>query len=225
MNRYLPLLVLCATLTACGTETGNPEFLEFEYNATSSDPATVRLGESEGGTAVDTVWLRLGDVSFTDCAGETRGTLQGIGFADHGGEEAALQSIALADVDYCGLQTQLFVDPNPIEEPEAIAGSSVSVSGVLTDGRSFRITSHADLLLELDLQEATIPTQGAWLLAFDLAAWIDDSELKSLPGEEVIVDSGPVLQAFEESISSGATLIHDANENGLVDDGEPKLSL
>lgn len=220
--------VVCGFLIlgACGTETGNPEFLDFEYNATTSEPGRVRLGPSEGGVSVDTVWLRLADVTFVDCSGVPRGTLAGLGFADHGGDDAALQGIELADVAYCGLRTRLFEQPDPQVEPEAIAGASIALSGTLLDGRAFSITSHQTLDIELELASVAPPMEGGWLLAFDVAAWVDEETLGDTLANPVVIDADAqpeILTAFEDSVRSGIRLHHDLNGNGQVNDGEPVI--
>lgn len=224
----LPLFLVACDSPYNGTETGNPEELTFEYNATSSDQARVRLGESTGGISVDTVWLRLGDVEFVDCNDEVRGTLTGIGFADHGGEEAALQNLTLPDVSYCGLRTQLFDTEGSPDEPAEISGSALSLSGTLADGRPFRVTIDEPIPIQLALPQARLPGENAWLIAFDMAAWLDGDSLDNVPGDEVIVDAENhqwLLESFINRVSNGTSLFVDEDANGQVDEGEEEIAL
>jgi hypothetical protein len=217
---------LLVALGACGTETGNPELLEFEYNATTTDPARVGL-RADAGFSVEAVWLRLADVSFTDCDGVERGTLTGIGLADHGGEEAALQALELPDVPYCGIATALFPEPDATDEPERVAGSAISLSGRLSDGRAWFLTVHRGIPLDIALDGASLPEDSAWLLAFDLATWLDPEALDALPGDPLVLTeaSHPALiDAFVARLPAGLLVHEDRNGNGRIDEDEPGLN-
>jgi hypothetical protein len=227
MMRHLVVLAgLWTLLVACGTETGNPEMIPLTYNATTSAPARVAIGSSDSADVrVETVWLRLEDVTLTACDDSVSQTAPGLGLADHGGPDAALQTVELADTTWCGLSTALRGAPDAVDEPVGIAGSAVAISGTV-DGRAFSILSTADVELDLALPDIPRPDDGSWLLGFDVAEWIDVDALRALPGEPIVVDADTepaFLEAFEGRLAAGVHLWADRDGDGQVDDDDERL--
>lgn len=219
----VPLLLLIGI--GCGTETGNPE-LTVAYNSTTSAPARVSLDATAGTTSVERLWLRLDAVEFDDCDGAAQASLDALGFADHAGPEAARQSLELPEVRYCQLKTRLFAVDPPSDEPTAVAGSSVAVSGTLPDGRAFELVSFTEVPLTLTLDMNSLPDEGAWLITFDLATWLDPIDLASLPGDPVRIDAATqpaLLEQFLSGLAGGIEVIEDTNDNGHFDAGETIL--
>lgn len=226
LSKCLPIVVGLSFALACGTETGNPDGeLTLSYNARTSDPDAVSVREDGTESRVDEVWLRLADVEFEGCVVEEVETLEGIGFADHGGEEPARQEISLTDFEYCGLRTRFVVGAAGGEAPD-IAGSAISLRGTLSDGRAFLVRIDEEIEVDLPLQEVPILQSPNWLLSFDVATWIDPSELLALEGDPVLVDSTTntgALAAIESRILAGVQVHADAGGNGQLDPGDLRL--
>jgi hypothetical protein len=212
-------------LLACGTETGNPEGLVFEYNATSSDAARVST-QPDAEIQIQSVWLRLGDVAFEDCGGVEQGRLTGIGFADHSGEEAALQRIELPDVPYCTVRTEFLPDPAAIDEPPRVRGAAIGITGVLSNGADFTVVIDERIEVAVPVGAALIPEDIPWLLAFDVATWLDASvfDVPNEDGIRIDAETTPGIYAdLLDRIPDGVQLYEDISENGLVDPEDPRL--
>jgi hypothetical protein len=232
-RRYGQLVGLAAVmvpwLLACGTETGNPEELDFEYNARTSAPERIGLRSPGSAAQVDSVWLRLGPVKFTgDCDGQ-RGerTYAGLGFADHADDEPALQQFLVPFGSTCALSTTLEADPDATAEPAALGGAALALQGTLVDGRPFLVLSDEPMEWSFPLRDESVPETGAWLLSFDVAEWLDEGALATLPGEALRVtatENAEVLDALLDRVEGGLTLHLDDNSDGHIDAGEDLLS-
>ncbi len=221
----IALSAAISSLCACGTETGNPEGLVFEYNATSSDVARVST-DPDAAVQIQSVWLRLGDVVFEDCDGVEQGRLSGIGFADHSGDEAALQQIDLPDVPYCTLRTELIPDPGAIDEPERVRGAAIGITGVLESGADFTIVIDEPIRVDIPIGAADIPEDAPWLMAFDVASWIDTAtfDVPQTDGIRIDAETNPGVYAdLLDRIPAGVQLYEDLSEDGMVDPDEPRL--
>lgn len=225
MIRLALIPALLAVLLACGTETGNPEAIALATNARSSD-ATVQLTDDEEADVVlDTVWLRLDDVVLTSCDGEEQVVLVGLGFADHGGPEAALQTVDGPQTTWCRLQTALLPGVPGADEPPSVSGSAVGLTGRLDD-RELRIVLDGPIAVDLTFDPLS-PSQTDALLTFDVGAWLDLEALRNVVGDPVVIEeaSHPTLTAaLAARIASTAELWADVGGNGLVDPEDTLLS-
>lgn len=228
LSKCLLPAVALGLMLACGTETGNPDGeLILSYNARTSNPDQVAIREDGTESRVDEVWLRLDDVHLDGCFVEEAEVLPGIGFADHGGADAAQQDIALTDLEYCGLRTR-FVLGGAGEEDEDIAGSAIALRGSLADGRSFLVRIDQEIELDIALGEVAIVLAPEWLLSFDVAAWIDPAELDALEGDPIVVDAAThaeVLQRIQARIVSGVQVHADVDGNGQLDPGDARIDV
>jgi len=215
-----PLMMIGLLLGGCGTETGNPEGMSVElaYNARSSRPEVVGFDDGAA-VVVDTVWLRLDEVTLDGCGAQLE-TYPGLGMADHAHVEAAAQTLDSSFATFCGVST--LAAPGATDgEPAHIQGASIVVEGHLDSGEAFvlRIDDAVDLGVALDGQ--TPPAEGSWLLTFDVAAWLDPADLTVLDDEGVVeVNAVP----FRERLADGVSLHVDANGNGQVDPGELEVA-
>ena len=229
MNWRSACIVAC--LGACGTETGNPDLVFLGYNARSTDPATVALGEADGdggALGVESVWLRLGPVRLTgDCDGEpVEATYDALGFADHADPAAVVQELEVRTDTTCRVETSFDVDGAATNEPPDVAGTAVALTGTLADGRAFEILVREPIPLVLALADEPAPAEGSWLLSFDVATWIDASALGALDGDPVIVsadENAGVYGAVVDRLQAGVQLHHDTDDDGQVDPDERRL--
>jgi hypothetical protein len=212
---------------ACGTETGNPELVVLEYNARSTDPDEVALGDGDG-TTVEAVWLRLGPVELVSgCGeGEVAAATDALGFADHADPAPAVQELEVEAATVCRLETSFDVAGGaPSGEPEPVAGTSVALTGVLPDARAFEVLVREPVALTLAIPDEPV-ADASWLLSFDVATWIDADALVALPGDPVTasVDQNvEVWQAVIDRLQSGVQLHEDTDGDGQVDEGERRL--
>lgn len=212
---------------ACGTETGNPELVVLEYNARSTDPDEVTLGDGDG-VAVEAVWLRLGPVRLvSNCGdGEVEAATDALGFADHADPAPAVQELEVDAATVCRLETSFDVEGAPSGEPQPVAGTSLALTGVLPDARAFEVLVREPVALTLALDDEPVPTDAHWLLSFDVATWIDADALVALSGDPVtasVDDNAEVWQAVIDRLRAGVQLHQDADDDGEVDVGERRL--
>jgi len=206
----------------CGTETGNPEGMSVElgYNARSSRPDVV--GFDEGAEiVVDTVWLRLDAVTLTPCDGP-EATFAGLGLADHGGVEAATQVLPVDSARFCGVSTRAAVAAPGPDEPEVVGGAAIVIEGRRGGGRPFVVAVDEPVDLGVLLDGAPPPSDGRWLLSFDVATWLDPDELGALPDASVEV-GGTALWSLVDRLADGVSLHLDRDGDGSVDPGEERL--
>lgn len=225
MNWRSAWLVAC--FGGCGTETGNPDLVFLSYNARSTDPEDVALGEGEG-LVVDSVWLRLGPVRLTgDCDGDpVEATYDALGFADHADPAAVVQELEVRTETTCRLETSFDVDGLATNEPPDVAGTAVALTGTLADGRAFEILVREPLALALGLDDEPAPAGGTWLLSFDVATWIDPAALAAVASDPVIVsadENAEVYTGILDRLTAGVQLHHDADADGQVDPDERRL--
>ncbi|MCA9570531.1 MAG: hypothetical protein KC656_21965, partial [Myxococcales bacterium] len=162
MSPHTRLSCLAAGLlasVACGTETGNPEQVALAYNARTSAPEVVGLRDAAPLT-VDGVWLRLSAVELQACD-DGQAAFPALGLADHGGDDAALQTLLLPPGPWCGLHTT-FATGEGTEDPPAIQGASVGLLGTLGD-RELQVVTTRTIDVELELPAIEAPTTGGWL--------------------------------------------------------------
>ncbi len=219
---------LSAWMVGCGTEVGNPEGdVPVLYNARSQLP-DVSLEPSASTTTVTAVWLRLDAVALTTCksVGSQSVALDPLGLADHAGDEAFEQVATVQDGPWCSLVTALV--PGETGPTELTRGASMVLEGELVDGRSFAIVVDEPIGLALHLDEPVRPEEGAWLLSFDVGAWIDPEELTAATDDPVIVSATEhtgVYDAVVSRLPDGVTLHHDREADGVVDEGDRRLDL
>lgn len=211
---------LWGALTGCGTETGNPEELTLEWNARTSEPEAVGLRTPGSELTVGSVWLRLGDLTLAgDCGGDrVERTFDGLGFGDHADVEAAEQPLSVPFSDACELRTTLVADAGGAGEPEGVRGAAAALEGTLADGRGVLAALDADLPLVLRLGDEALPEQGAWLVTFDVAGWVEPADLTT--DEDPVEVGGPGLA---DRIRASVALHHDVDGDGVLDAGEPRL--
>jgi len=218
-------LVAVALWGGCGTETGNPEGMQqvdLAYNARSSQPEQV--GFDEGAEiVVDEVWLRLANVSVQPCDRSAVG-FDGLGLADHGGVEAAAQRLEVDDTALCGVSTLADVAAEvDAGEPEVVDGAAVTIVGHRADGQPFVVRVDTPVDLGVELAGERPPSEGRWLLTFDVATWLDAGELLALPDEQLELD-GQALSSVVDRLADGVQLFVDLDEDGLVDPDEPQVA-
>lgn len=228
----------CALGCAGGTETGNPSFEgQLAYDAYSSDVTAVALRAgsqdppAEGATVIESVWLVLGDISFSvPCGPEGDAPVHatGIGEGDHAAQGRVVTALTLAAGEYCSVLVPLERAPQvPMAGPAELGGHSILIQGVTPDGARFRVRSAMQGALELS---GAMPFElsqdaGTVLIGFDLATWvgaIDWSEAER-DGDAIEVDAthNPALLArFEAMIASG-TGLYRSDATAPIDGAHP----
>ncbi|MEQ1565539.1 MAG: hypothetical protein ABMA64_07875 [Myxococcota bacterium] len=221
---------MVVSLLACGTETGNPEELAFEYNARSSAPEVIGLRSPGSAARVDSVWLRLGPVELTGDCDDERGerSYVGLGFADHADEQPALQQLLVPFDTTCSVALSLEPDASATGEPAGVGGAALALQGTLADGRPFLVRSDEPMAWSFPLRDEPVPEAGAWLLSFDVAEWLDEGALAAVPGDELTVsatENPALLDALLDRVAGGLTLHLDDDRDGGIDPGEDLLAV
>lgn len=211
---------------ACGTETGNPEgTVELQYNARTTDPSVALLTSTGSTLTVDAVWLRLDPVELAPCD-DTPVELDALGLTDHSGADSAVQTFEVPDETYCGLTTSVSVAGAMGSEPAVTDGASIAITGTLSDDRRFEIVVDTPQAFASSLDDEPLPSDGAWLITFDVGTWIDAAAMEALAGDPVVVsatENPGELAAVVGRLAGGVTVHLDENANGVVDPGEREL--
>jgi hypothetical protein len=229
----------CCALLGCagGTETGNPSFEgQLAYDAYSSDVTTAALSAGSdavpaGATVIDSVWLVLGDVSFSaGCApsGALEPHATGIGEGDHAAQGRVVTALALPEGEYCSVRVPLERAPEtPTAGPAELGAHSILIQGVTPDGAHFRVRSALQGALELsgatpfELSEDA----GTVLIGFDLAVWIGviDWSEAARDGDMIAIDdqnNAALLARFEAALASG-TGLYRSDATAPIDSARP----
>lgn len=229
--------VVCVLACAGGTETGNPSFEgQLAYDAYSSDVTAVALSTAEddpasGATVIESVWLVLGDISFSpECGAPSEAPVHatGIGEGDHAAQGRVVTALALAEGDYCSVRVPLERAPeSPTAGPAELGGHSILIQGVIPDGARFRVRSAMAGALELS---GTVPFElseqaGTVLIGFDLAVWIeaiDWSEAQLSDGAiEIDAEHNRMLLERFEAALAGGTGLYRSDATAPIDSARP----
>jgi hypothetical protein len=233
----------CCALLGCagGTETGNPSFEgQLAYDAYSSDVTTAALSAGSGdppvgATVIDSVWLVLGDISFSPActpASDAPVHATGIGEGDHAAQGRVVTALALAEGEYCSVRVPLERAPEaPTAGPAELAGHSILIQGIAPDGAHFRVRSALQSALELTSATPFELNQsaGTVLIGFDLAVWIEAIDWSEAvrDGDVIVIDEQSnvaLLARFEAALASGTGLYRsdgDSPESAPIDSAHP----
>jgi hypothetical protein len=215
------------SLVGCeGSETGNPSLGSLQMQLRSTDETIASVVETDNAIHVEQLWLSISSVALVGCgvdAAEVTLNRESIT-----GDLA--QGVAVGDIpaaEYCGVRLLLAPASLPVTAPGVAAPASIAVSGARADGVPFVVLSAAPLDVMVPGTAFTVRENEAFLLAFDIAAWLRAGVLDGA----TLVDGTAVLDGREHpSVTSvfesqlTVTLHHDANANGVVDESEAALA-
>ena len=221
-------LASVVSIVGCdGSETGNPSIGSLQLGLRSTDDTIASVVDTDSAIYVEQLWLSVASIGLVGCAaGAPEVTLNSENIT---GDLA--QGVMVGDVpggEYCSVHLRLELAELPIPPPGGVAGpASIAASGARADNVPFVILSAAPLDVSIPGPAFTVGNEEAFLLAFDVAAWLRASVLDSA----TLVDGTAVLDGREHPSMTSVfdsqltvTLHHDANANGVVDESEAALA-
>jgi hypothetical protein len=211
-------------LVGCITETGNPELdAELAVRARSTDPSIAQLARAPS-WRVEQAWVGLDEPRFVtaescDTPDEVETDLPAPGEVDLLASEPFVVRGTLPADAFCRFRLRLARG----EASGVLGDDSVYLAGVLADGRAFEVRSSIEP--ELDLRSRAEPVDlgaasGAFVLAFDVARWLEDVDadrLEADPDGVVRIDEDhddEPLQAFEDALEASLELFEDLDGDG-----------
>ena len=221
-------LVSVVSIAGCeGSETGNPSVGSLQLGLRSTDETIASVVDTDTAVYVEQLWLSVASIGLVGCApGASEVTLNSENIT---GDLA--QGVTVGDLpggEYCSVHLRLEPADLPVPVPGGVAlPASIAVSGARADNVPFVILSAAPLDVSIPGPTFTVGNDEAFLLAFDVAAWLRQSVLDSA----TLVDGTAVLDGREHPSMTSVfdtqltvTLHHDANANGVVDESEAALA-
>ncbi len=221
------LMSLLGAFGCEGSETGNPSVGSLQLALRSTDDTIASVVDTDSAIYVEQLWLSVASIGLVGCAADAPEVT--INSQNLTGDLA--QGVAVGEIpagEYCSVHLRLEAAELPVPAPGGVAGlASIAVSGARADNVPFVILSAAPLDVSIPGPAFTIRNEEAFLLAFDVGAWLRASVLDTAK----LVDGTAVLDGREHPSMTSVfdaqltiTLHHDANVNGVVDESEAALA-
>jgi hypothetical protein len=225
--------MIALLLSACVTETGNPE-MNVELRVTGQS-STERVAVAIEKT-ITAAWVIVDDVRLVEADGcetaaEVEYTAQGPFELDLLGTPVVIP-IAAEPTTYCRLRVRMDRADGVDAAPAGLDDYALYLSGTRSDGVPFVLRSREKF--EFDLRAtgdgfALEAGHDQLVLAYDIGAWLDavDLSLASLEDGTIFIDdefNEHLLEDFETAADGALSLHADDDGDGVVGDDDALLA-